>query len=140
MRLSTRTAAISAGLLLISCATVGGEASDAAGVTGKQWIVEEIDGQQVIGDAHASLLFGADGRLSGNASCNRLTGTYSVRDSKLRIGPLGLTMMACAPPLMEQEQRLVGALESVEQYRVDDGGALVLLTRSGAAIRARADR
>jgi hypothetical protein len=35
------------------------------------------------------------GRLSGNATCNRLIASYTVEGSKLTISLAGTTMMAC---------------------------------------------
>lgn len=128
--------AAGASLLTVGCATVGDENSHAQ-LIDKEWVVEDIAGRGVIDDSRATLLFGADGRLSGQASCNRLIGGYTLKGSKLTISNPGLTMMACTPALMDQETRFVDVLNNVRSYRIDATGALVLTSSSGATITAR---
>jgi heat shock protein HslJ len=44
-------------------------------------------------------------------------------------------MMACAPPLMDQEQRFFDALAATRSYRFDDPGhKLVFLAEDGALL------
>jgi heat shock protein HslJ len=83
------------------------------------------------------LLFGSDGRLSGHASCNRLLAGYTISGSRLNVTDPGLTMMMCEPALMDQERRLLDVLNSVQSYRLDATGALVLTSATGAAVTAR---
>ena len=106
-------------------------------LTGGEWVVEDIGGAGVIDGAPASLLFGADGSLSGSGTCNRLIGSYTASDGVLSIEPLGTTRMACPEALMAQEGRLLDLLAQVTGYRIDDTGALVLTIPDGAAILAR---
>lgn len=111
--------------------------SSAARLRAGEWTVENIGGQGVIDDSQPTLLFGEDGQLSGNASCNRLVASYTVQDDKLTISPGGLTMMACPPAVMDQERKLVDLLNTVVTYRIDKNGALVLGSSSGKEIVAR---
>ncbi|MEG8055390.1 META domain-containing protein [Sphingomonas sp. 22L2VL55-3] len=76
----------SALMMLAACATNGTGASPAgaASVTTLQegeWRVEDIRGTGVIDNSPATLLFGPDGRLSGNATCNRLIASYTVEEA-----------------------------------------------------------
>ena len=48
----------------------------------------------MIDNSPGSLLFMADGKLAGNATCNRIVGSYSSQGAELKIEPLGTTMMA----------------------------------------------
>lgn len=134
--------ALASSLFLAACLTTGSEpsqegATSAARLQEGEWTVEDIGGQGVIDNSHATLLFGNDGRLSGNASCNRLIASYTVQGDRLTISPAGLTMMACPPALMDQERKLVALLEAVDTYRIDESGALVLAGTSGKQIIAR---
>ena len=43
-------------------------------------------------------------------------------------------MMACPEALMKQEQKLLKLLPTVQSYRIDKTGALVLTTRDKKAI------
>lgn len=112
-------------------------ASDKTPLLGAEWVIEDIAGGGVIDNSHASLHFLADGQLAGSATCNRIIGRYASKDSTLSIKPAGTTMMACPEALMNQEQKLLALLPTVESYRVDDTGALVLTTSGGKTITAR---
>jgi heat shock protein HslJ len=50
----------------------------------------------------------ADGRLGVGNTCNRMSGSYEVRGARLRIGPLGQTMMACSDPALMALDAAVG--------------------------------
>lgn len=88
------------------------------GLAGTSWFATGL----LSGDAVSSpilgteltVVFGADGTVSGSGGCNRFTGGYSVTDGVLQIGPLASTAMACETPagVMEQEAAFVKALES----------------------------
>ncbi|MBE9141234.1 META domain-containing protein [Nodosilinea sp. LEGE 07088] len=68
-------------------------------------------------DQDASIRF-SDGQVSGNATCNRFFGTYSLEVDALTIQPGGSTLMACPEEFMAQEQVFMGALEQVEGYGI----------------------
>ena len=104
---------------------------------GREWLIEDISGKGVIDNSPASLLFLPDGKLAGNATCNRLVASYTVDGEALSIGQAGATRMACPPALMEQEAALLTLLPSVSGYSIDATGALVLVTPSGETITAR---
>ena len=136
------TIAITAGSMLAACATTGSGASSArtvavAALQAGEWRVEDIAGAGVIDNSPATLLFAPDGRLSGNASCNRLIASYKVKGSKLTISPTGTTMMACPPALINQERKLVDLLGTVTGYSIDRTGTLILTSASGERIVAR---
>ena len=132
----------SSALMLSACATTGSvsSSSGSASMTALQageWRVEDIGGAGVVDGSPATLLFGADGRLSGNASCNRLIAGYTVDGAKLTISPAGTTMMMCPPALMDQERKLIDLLGKATRYRIDTTGALTLISAAGKRIVAR---
>lgn len=129
-------------LLLAACNLDEADRSSAEDVAitqlqAEEWVVTSIGGEAVIANSRATLLFGADGQLSGNASCNRLIASYAVDGDDMTITPSGATMMACEPEAMDQERRLLGLLETVDAYRIDESGTLVLASASGGQITAR---
>lgn len=135
-------AAITAGLMLSACVTTGTGSSSAGTISitalqAGEWRVEDIAGAGVIDNSPATLLFGPEGRLSGNASCNRLIASYTVEGSRLTISPAGTTMMACPPALMDQERKLVDLIGTVTRYSIDRTGKLILISASGKGIVAR---
>jgi heat shock protein HslJ len=77
-----------------------------------RWLVEDIGGMGVLDGAPPTLDFGDDGALSGSANLNRIRGRYEVIDAVLHTSPLMTTRMAGPPAVMEQERRLVEALEA----------------------------
>ncbi len=85
------------------------------------------------GGARAVLRF-EDGRLGGSAGCNRLLGGYTLDGDGLRIDPnMASTMMACPPPLMDQERAVTQALIDVAGYSLSEDG-LALTDAQGATL------
>ncbi len=106
-------------------------------LVGQEWMIEDIAGQGVIDNSPASLQFLADGSLAGNATCNQLIATYAQDADTLEITLSGSTMMACPPALMDQEQKLLALLPTIQGYSIDDTSTLTLQTTSGDTITAR---
>lgn len=104
---------------------------------GAEWVVEDLRGGGVVDRSRATLTFGADGRVSGNASCNRYSASYSLTGETLKITKPISTKMACAPALMQQEQRFFDLLAQVRRFAIDAAGALVLHAADGGTIIAR---
>ena len=112
-------------------------ATDTTPLLGEEWVIEDIAGGGVIDNTHASLHFMADGRLAGSGTCNRILGSYKSEGSQLSIQPAGTTMMACPQALMNQENKLLTLLPTVESFRIDKTGALIMMTANKAQIVAR---
>ncbi len=112
-------------------------AQDSNPLAGQAWVIEDIAGAGVIDNSNATLHFLADGRLAGSATCNRIIGSYKNEGAKLTIKNTGTTMMACPEALMRQEQQLLKLLSTVESYRIEKTGALILTTSNKKSITAR---
>ncbi|HPE60787.1 MAG TPA: META domain-containing protein [Thiolinea sp.] len=109
------------------------------GLTGAEWLVEDLNGAGVIDRSPTRFRFSQDGKVSGNAGCNRFSGSYSTRNGTLTFGSLSATERACiAPALNAQEARFLELMQAVDRYSFDATGALVLKTRDGRTITARA--
>jgi heat shock protein HslJ/membrane-bound inhibitor of C-type lysozyme len=104
---------------------------------GAEWIVEDINGGGVIDNSRASLSFGEDGRVSGSSSCNRYSAEYALTGEGLTVSRAAATMMACAPALMDQEQKFFEVLNAVSTFEIDETGALILKSSAGGTILAR---
>lgn len=79
----------------------------------------------------AHLRFATDAlRVAGSGGCNRMTGSFELNGDRLRFGRMAATMMSC-PDGMDQEKRLLKALEHVERYRIR-GSHLELLDATDA--------
>ena len=106
-------------------------------LTGLEWIVETIGGEPVVEDSRASILFLEEGRVAGNASCNRFTGSFSLTGEGLSFGQTANTRMACEEPLSRQEMRFLELLRKTHRFEIDPQGRLVLHTPDGQRITAR---
>jgi heat shock protein HslJ len=115
--------------LLAACASSGYQEKtvDIRGV----WHIEAIGRLAVIKDSPADITFLPDGSFAGNASCNRFFGSYEHTGDTLRLDErIGSTMMMCAEPLMDQEQRLLKLLPTTHSVSVEHG-TLVLSDKDG---------
>jgi heat shock protein HslJ len=94
---------------------------------GTSWTLVDLDGAEPIADAVPTMVFGEDGTVSGNASCNQYNAAVTIDGSELSFGPVAMTRMMCADPAVaEQEVAFTIALESVSSYTIDSDGRLVL--------------
>ncbi|MBU6244193.1 MAG: META domain-containing protein [Actinomycetales bacterium] len=73
-----------------------------------------------------TLTFTSDG-ISAKAGCNTMFGQASLDDGRITMTtPLGMTMMACEPALMDQDQWISDFLSSGPRWSLD--GPLLTLT------------
>ena len=136
MRLVGITMAMAAGLALGGCAAqTQSEQQAPPGLAGTAWTVERI-GERTMQAPEPTIEFRADGRVGGKASCNSYGGTWRVEGARLTLGGMFSTRMACAAPLMAQEQALFAALGDGGRYAVEDG-KMVFTGANGARIVAR---
>jgi heat shock protein HslJ len=73
------------------------------------WAIVDIDGTQVGGESYA-LEFDGQGRLSGQAGCNRFSGPYTQRGRMLTPGAVVATRMACPGERMAHERKMMQLL------------------------------
>lgn len=104
---------------------------------GGEWVVEDINGTGIIDPSRVTLNFAVDSRVSGRASCNTYTGAYTLTGEGLTISKTGVTMMACAPALMRQEDLFLDILKNVQGFALAPDNALILRTGDGRTMTAR---
>lgn len=104
--------------------------------SGKQYRVEWLGERPLIDASHLTLQLDTGlQRAHGFAGCNQWFGDYRLDGAQLRISRIASTRKACAPALMEQEQRYLNALPLVERWNFDEHGQLQLWPATGAPIR-----
>ena len=108
-------------------------------LTGGEWRVDSIGGVGVGADSRAAITIAVDGALSGSGGCNRLMGRADIKGEAIAFAPVATTRMACAPDIMQQERKLLDALQATRSYRFD-GAALTLRDVSGAELMRLARR
>jgi heat shock protein HslJ len=97
---------------------------------GKEWTLVELNGNAVSLQKPPTIQLSAEPKsVTGFGGCNRLTGSYTLDQGRLRFGPIAMTRMACAEG-MDTEQALTTALGAVQSFRVM-GASLQLLGESG---------
>ena len=90
-------------------------------LTGKVWALTQLAGKPPVAGTGISAQFGADGKVSGSAGCNRYTGTYTTSGNSITFSsPMATTMMMCDAPVMEQESAYLKALGEAKTYAVKD--------------------
>ena len=119
-------ALVMSGLALAGCNSgnpMGPDRNDAGGtggvIVGPTWRLVSIDGQPPIEGTTLTAIFSEDARVAGSAGCNRYFGRADAETGRMRVGPLGSTLMACeANGVMTQEQRFLELLQAASSYSV----------------------
>jgi len=120
-------------VLLGACAAPAAPGAADRDVRGA-WRIEQARTEPIYDKRLARIDFAADGTLTGHTSCNRLSGRYTLDGDKLAIGPVATTRMACARLQMEQEDRVLTALELARTARVRADGLLELRDEDGRGV------
>ncbi len=87
---------------------------------GTTWLVEDIAGKGVLDIVQTTLAFDEDGGVHGSGGCNRFTGTLSVNESGMTMGPFAVTPRMCPPAVMNQEAAFLRALEEARSVYVEE--------------------
>jgi len=94
---------------LLIIASVAGKAGDNT-LAGSEWGFG--DGDQRF------MQFGADGKVSGHAGCNRFFSNYEQHGSKLKITGIATTRKLCGEATMKQETEWLGLLNRVRSIEL----------------------
>jgi heat shock protein HslJ len=98
------------------------------------WKIVQARTEPILDTRRTRLDLGADGRLSGHTSCNTMSGDYALDGSSIRIGRIVTTRMACGPTALEQEDRILSALEAAKTIKVRDDGLLEIRDEDGRGV------
>ena len=64
-----------------------------------------------------TITFTKGGKVSGNAGCNRFTGSYTTDGGEITIGPLATTLMMCEESIMNAEATFLVKLQAAVAYQ-----------------------
>lgn len=128
--------AILAMTMLAACSA---SSADPEALMNKTFTTQEvtIDGtkQALALGSTLTLTFTADG-ISAKADCNSMFGQVNLDGGSLQmVTPLGMTMMACDPALMDQDQWISDFLSSGPNWSLD--GSTLMLTSGKSSIELR---
>ena len=120
-------------LALAACSGAEGTAS----LEGTLWALESYlnaDSETVdaLPESGARAEF-KNGEVTGTSGCNRFFGSYEVDGNSISIGPLGSTLMACPPPLMDQEFGFMTSFQSAATYEIS-GDTLTMSNADGEVV------
>lgn len=89
-----------------------------------EWKLTEVQGRQVPAVSTAQLAFapGTVNRVSGNAGCNQLAGSFELSSrNEIKFSPMAVTKMACAEPAMNDvEAKFLDALTKASQWKIEN--------------------
>ena len=111
-----RTVAAACLLLLLLPSPLPTDA--AVSLAGSSWRPVALSGLAGTDDAPVFIAFSSADRVTGSGGCNRFFGSYVQKGGRLSIGPVAATKMACAPDVMDREQRFFAALARTGRFRV----------------------
>jgi heat shock protein HslJ len=84
-------------------------------------------------DLDHSVIFGGDGKLSGNVGCNTFSGSYAIEGGKINFQPMVSTKLACVPDLvMKQEQAVLQILSGIADFKTTNRN--LTITNNGATL------
>lgn len=108
----------------------------APGLSGTSWRLEDLAGTPAVSGLEATIDFIAGDRVSGNASCNKFTGTVKVSGTSIAFGPLASTRMACASePANAQETTYLKALTEAERFVLEGTSLQIFSTGQANPLR-----
>lgn len=106
-------------------------------LVGTTWELDYMAGQEtpfaeLFSGAKPTLTFDKDGKVFGNASCNRFNSTFTVDGSKINFGNSATTRMMC--PSIKGEQAFLETLGKVNRFSVN-GNVLTMIIGDIAVMR-----
>jgi len=133
-------------LVLGSALPLAAGASQPAGtLADTQWVLTEYAVQRsapvpAVGEQRPTLVFGADGRVTGTTGCNSFNGPYQEAADELTMGPLASTLRACVDDnLARQEQLMQRVLNGKVLAARPEANKLTLSAPAGMLVFAAAN-
>jgi len=79
-------------------------------------------------DAPATLIFDANGKLTGNSGCNQLGGNYEIKGDQIAFGPITSTRKRCPDAQMSQEDIVIQVLTGSAIFKIE-GNTLAITNK-----------
>ena len=98
------------------------------------WRIAQARSEPMLDTRRARLEFHPDGRLTGHTSCNPLQASYTLDGDRLTLNQLSSGRARCAALQLEQEDRVLSALDAVATARVRPDGLLELRDADGRGV------
>ena len=98
------------------------------------WRIDQAQSEPLLDRSLARLDFGADGQLTGHTGCKPMIATYRLEGTTLQVGPVRTGTARCTRLQLEQEDRVLTALEHAASARVRPDGLLELRDADGRGV------
>ena len=120
-------------LIMVGCAAMKqSETVDGKSLVGTNWQVESVDSGGIIDNSMITVSFPEQGRIAGSTGCNRYMGNFVVGSGgAVTVSGMGSTRRACPEALMNQEGKVLAALEATTQVKMEGSQFLLLLDAVG---------
>ena len=119
-------------VLSLFAALVGCKSAPKYVITDGEWAlsawVDDAGEEMVVTQNRATMKFGEDSKVNGNAGCNQFMGKYEVNGDKIKIDMGGMTMKMCMD--MTIENRMVTQMPNISSFKID-GNHLILFNGEG---------
>jgi heat shock protein HslJ len=103
--------------MLTACAA----SASGQSLTDSIWLLNELNGKELIEGTTITAQFDDAGRVSGTSGCNNYNTTYEVDGNQITFGEQSaLTMMACPEPIMGQEREYLMVLSETTNFEITD--------------------
>ncbi|MBX3593839.1 META domain-containing protein [Sphingomonas sp.] len=98
------------------------------------WHIQRIANAPVANRDRVTIRF-AEGRVSGDAGCNRFSGSFRLDRGIVSIGPLATTRRACTNRYVQQQENdLLRLLQEKLSASTNRAGKLILTARNGRSL------
>lgn len=104
---------------------------------GATWILSEVTGRSVSGDAPS---FNLDDKLraTGFGGCNTFSmALYPIKEQKLAAGSIAMTKKTCGKDLDDVEHNMLVALHSLPKWHLEPNGDLTITGQNNSVMRFR---
>ena len=121
------------GAALFGCSSHKLTSVDPRLVENKTWVLTSMNGLAASGPRVTMELRPAtaqDGRIGGQAQCNRYFGSYQVANNQIIFTPMGGTRAACPAPFMTKEAEYLATFPKLDNIDIKENG-LILNNTSG---------
>ena len=125
MRIILTTVLLS--LLFFSCKSTKQSTTEQISLFGTRWEVQQIDGVEVKLENNSAFLIFEDNEersVSGNTSCNGMSGSYTLSNNNLSFSPMMMTRRGCVGNTVERE--FLSAIRRTTNYRFSENNLILL--------------
>ncbi len=115
----------------VGCGSAAEGQTDSPAIVDIDWLAETIGGRETAHNVASTIRFEGDGRVTGDAGCNRFGGSFTLEGDLLEIGPLAATKRMCPEEYMDQEDRFLTLLGNPLRAELTRDGYLLLYPEEG---------